>query len=269
MKKSILIVMLILLPLSIVGEDLKSNPFAKELTPKVKTQTTLKVYKIKTSKRKCAHPQILTEKQTNKIFHSIKIKGKISLLVLNNEEIRKVAKKFVNEMANAKENEMVVVEKQKKYLDTKNKKNLLTKVDKIVFWFKDNDSLVVFYKYKGYNQARILEEGFHVSYFKEKGKTYKSAIVIKKDVWTKYINKAVFEKEYEKTWENLSKNLQKSKEAKPNKKLKTEKTESNQTISIEEMQKELERLKNMLDNKLITEEEYNKLKQKVMKKAGL
>ena len=42
-----------------------------------------------------------------------------------------------------------------------------------------------------------------------------------------------------------------------------------QTISIEEMQNELERLKEMLDKKLITEEEYKVLKDRVLKKAGL
>lgn len=268
MKKSILIFMLVLLPLTILGEDLKSNPFVRELAPKVKTTTTLKVYKIKTQK-KCAHPQDLTEKQANKIFHSIKIKGKVSVLVLNNEDIRKVLKKFIKTFKTASPNEMVVVEKTKNYLDTKNKKDILTKIDKLVFWFKDSNNLVVFYKNKGYNIARILETGFHVTYYKENGKTYKSAIVIQKDVWTKYLNKAVFEKDYEKTWENLEKNLAKGKQAKEKEKVEKKSNKTEQTISIEEMQKELQRLKDMLDKKLITEEEYNMLKKNVLKKAGL
>ncbi|BBB33654.1 hypothetical protein TTHT_2230 [Thermotomaculum hydrothermale] len=112
MKKSILIALLIILPLTILGDDLKNNPFVQEFIPKVKTKVSLKVYRIKT-KRECAHPQTLTPKQANKILHSIKIKRQIPLLVLNNEEIMKILKDFVKNMAEAGKNEMVVIEKQK------------------------------------------------------------------------------------------------------------------------------------------------------------
>ncbi len=268
MRKSILILILILLPLTIFGEDIKNNPFVKELVPKVKTTTTLKVYKIKTE-RKFAHPQSLTEKQANKIFHSIKIKGDVSVLALNNEDIRKVLKKFIKAFKTASPNEMVVVEKAKNYLDVKNKKDLLTKIDKLVFWFKDNDNLVVFYHFEGYDAARILETGYHVTYFKENGKKYKSAIVIKRDMWTNNIYKSPFEKDYDNTWQNLEKNLAREKQAKGKEKANKQSNKTEQTISIEEMQKELQRLKDMLDKKLITEEEYNMLKKNVLKKAGL
>ncbi|BBB33653.1 hypothetical protein TTHT_2229 [Thermotomaculum hydrothermale] len=140
-----------------------------------------------------------------------------------------------------------------------------------MFWFKDNETLVVFYSYKGYDRARILKEGFHVNYFKANGKIYKSAIEIKKDVWTKYLNKAIFEKDYEKIWERIPKNPEEA-EAREKTKQKTSGENINteqKTISIEEMQKELERLKNMLDKKLITKEEYEMLKKNVLKKAGL
>ncbi len=268
MKKSILIFLLFLLPITIFGENLKNNPFVKELIPKIKTRTILKVYKIKTE-RKCAHPQQLNEKQANKILHSIKIKQQVPILVLNHDNIRKVLKKFVQLFATAAPNEMVVIERDKNYLNAKNKKDILTKVDKLMFWFKDTDNLVVFYHYEGYDAARTLETGYHVDYYKENGKTYKSSIVIKRDIWTKNLNKSPFEKDYEKTWENLEKNLAKGKQAKGKEKVKKKSNKTEQTISIEEMQKELQRLKDMLDKKLITEEEYNMLKKNVLKKAGL
>ncbi len=268
MRKSILILILILLPLKMFGEDLKSNPFVKELVPKIKTKTTIKVYKQKTE-RKCAHPQVLTEKQANKILHTVKIRGTVPVLVLNHEEIRKALKKFVKLFATASQNEMVVVERTKEYLDAKNKKDIHTKLDKLFFWFKDKDNLVVLYYNKGYDTARTLETGYHVEYFTENGKTYKSGIVIKSDLWTKNINKSPFEKDYEKTWKNVEKNMEKEKQSKGKEKAENKEEKAHQTISIEEMQKELQRLKDMLDKKLITEEEYNMLKKNVLKKAGL
>ncbi len=268
MKKTILTIAAFLLPLAVMSQNLQNNPFVKELIPKTKTETNIKVYKIKTKNRKCVHPQKLTPKETNKIFHCIKIKGKVSFLVLTNEEIIKIYKKFIEEMESAKPDEMVVVERIKNYIDTKNKKVLTKKIDKLLFWFKDNDTLVVFYHNKGYDRARILKEGFHVTYFKENGKTYRSAIEIKRDVWTKYINKAIFEKDYEATWENLSKNLKKENKTTLKDNSKTDK-QKEEALTIEQLQKELQKLKDMLDKNLITEEEFKKLKKKLMERAGI
>ncbi len=268
MKKIVLLGFILILTMIVNAEDLKNNPFVKALTPKIKGKTIVRVYRVKVEGKTYTHPQSFTRKQANKILHSIKTTEGVPVLVLNELAIRKAIKPFIEEFKKAKPDEMVVIEKDKKYLNAKDQKTLMTKKDILYFGFPDKDHLLIFYKPEGYDRARLLREGFHVHFLTDKkGKKYMSTIIMNRDVWEKYINRAVFEQDYEQMWEKTPK----SPDEKPDTTKENLKKNQNQagTLSIEEMEKELEKLKNMLDKKLITEEEYNKLREKILKKAGL
>ena len=252
------------------GQNIANNPFVKELMPNIKRKKSITVYKIKTEKN-CAHPQTLTLKQANKILHSIKVKTMFPVLIFNAEEVRKVVRDFVKNMATAGKHEMVVIEKKQVFFDAKTKKKMFERVDKLFFWFKDKDSLVVSYYAKGYDVARTLKEGFHVKYLRdEKGKVHRSTVIIQRDVWEKYLNRPVFEKDYETIWQNINKNsnIKKTDSTKARKSSSNEPEAEKNKISVEEMEKKLQQLKEMRDKQLISEEEYKRMKEKVLKEAG-
>ncbi len=272
MKKTLAIFSIFIFSLAFAQnkEQTKSNPFLK-LAPRFKKETKLKISLKKVDNLQFAHPQTLTRKQVNKIFHAVKIKGNPDILVLNNDEILKITKDFIHAFQTAKKNEMVILEKTSIYNDTKKTvKTPVEKREKLAFYFVDPSTLRVSYSFSGFEKARVLKEGFLVSHAKIKGKKYKTIIDIKKDLWTKYINKEIFPGEYEKTFEQLK--LQNQPTPSPentNKRDSLQNKTTQQTMSVEEMEKELKRLKDMLDKKLITQEEYEVLRKNILKKAGL
>ncbi len=270
MRKGLIFLIFFAMSIFAEGQNIASNPFVKELMPSIKRKKSITVYKIKTDKN-CAHPQTLTLRQASKILHSIKVKTMFPVLIFNAEEVRRVVRDFVKNMATAGKHEMVVIEKKQVFFDAKTNKKMLERVDKLFFWFKDKDDLVVSYYAKGYDMARTLKEGFHVKYFRdEKGKVHKSTVIIKRDVWEKYLNRPVFEKDYEMIWQNLNKNpeVEKPGNAKTKKESINKPEQNGNKISVEEMEKRLQKLKEMRDKKLISEEEYKRMKEKVLKEAG-
>ena len=271
MKKTLVVLALFIFSLSFAQQkqNFKSNPFMK-FTTKLKRRSTLEIYTEKVEKLKFAHPQTFTRKQVNKIFHAIKVKGNPDVLVLNNDEILKITKKFIQTFQSAKTNEMVVLKKKTTFSDANNPETKLTREETLKFYFMDPDTLRVSYLYSGFEKARVLKEGFLVTHAKIKGKEYKSIIDIKKDLWTKYINKEIFPGEYEKTFNQLRLQNQQAPSVEELKDKKTEETQKvEKTISVEEMEKELSRLRDMLNKKLITQEEYEVLRKNILKKAGL
>lgn len=271
MKKGLAVLLLFLLPLIAFSEDLKNNPFVKEMAPKIKTKTEIKVYKFKVKEGNFIHPQKLTKKQAMKILHCIKLDRKPYPLILSHEDILKILPDFLKAMAEAKPDEKVVIEKTKHYINSKEKKDIHKKVDQLYFSLPDENHLLVNYLYEGYKRGRTLLTSKYIKYYSKDGNVYKNSVLIDKKVWTTRLNFAEFDSIYEETFEKLPKNP--DAEINPNNKNELVKKQENQipqnTISTEEMEKELQRLKNMLDKKLITEEEFMKLKQKVLKKAGL
>lgn len=194
-----------------------------------------------------SHPVDLSIKQIKRILYAIKIKNP-GLKVFNSEELNELAPILQKEFKSLKPNEKLTLTRT--FINKKTNKNL---IDSFSFSFINSNYLHLKYIYSGYNKKRQLEQGNDVYTPYRNGRGYFNELLMKKDLWTKNINKKIFKSDIK------IKNIIDNSLIKNNDKVK-------KNPDLDSLQKEIEKLDNLLEKKIITKEQYNILRNHILKK---
>ncbi len=252
--------------------------FAQDADKTAKTKgnsqiiVTIFPYKYQVSDTPYAHPQTLTLKQAARILSSIFIeRGKGGVPVLNSEDRMMLAPKMVKEFKTLKKNQQLEIVKTWGYGQKDGTFNEDYSVH-IYLCFVKTDTLYVALSYKNRKPEQIyhLVQGRFMKWMKNKdGKNILNIVLMNKSLWTTDFDELVFEKNMDFDPKNIKQTIDKHEDQKGNiQGSKPEKTEP-VTLSFEQLEKELERLNDMKDKGLISEEEYKKARARLMEQAGI
>jgi len=220
---------------------------------------------------KYAHPVELSNDEIARILYALRVSepGYIPVQMFSIDEIKDIVEK--GDLSAAFKlvtpNEVVRLIRNTDYLDNKGKVSR-TKKDRLFFYFKKKDVLYVHYLFDGYKGFRRLVKGLDMGKaYRWDGTLWQNAIAINAKLWHEDMKKTIFPVDVD-----FSKLIAKQKDIdsnnssfNPHEELQVQKTQ----LSLADLQKELERLNSMLEKKLITVDEYKKLKQGLLKKAGM
>lgn len=217
------------------------------------------------------HPVTLSEEAIGRILYAFRIDGPgvSPFNVFSIEEIRKLVDdgRLVKAFLKSNKYEKIKLSRIKDYVD-ENKKIVESREDTFYLFFKTDDQLYITYVPKGYDLSRFMVKGLDMTDgVRWDGSPFQATISINKKLWTSNLKKSIFP-----ITGDLSKisNVKTMASEGNNKDNVENPTQDNvKEFSLEDLQNELEKLKKMLDAKLISEEEYKKLKEKVLAKAGL
>jgi len=272
MKKSLIIfsVTLILFNGLLFGQspngELQKNIKKKKINYKIETNIYIDVVEnIDKNHEELAHPVLLSDEALGRIMYAFKVDGPglNPHKLFSIEEIRELIEngRLSEAFKKATKYEKVKLSRVVEAIDEHGK--VVESREEIFFmFFKSNDELYVTYVTRGYRISRFMVNGLDMTDgIRWDGSPFTSTISINKKLWTTDLKKTIFP-----ITDDLSKILSIGKEKKT---VENKEKKEIQEFSLEDMQKELENLKKMLDSKLITNDEYKKLKAKVLAKAGL
>ncbi len=215
-----------------------------------------------------AHPVTLSKKALGRILYALKADAArmTPSKVFTIEEIRDLVEEGMLQEAFKKVNkyEKIKLEKVKEYID-ENEEVIHSESETLFLFFKNKDELYVTYIPKGFPFFRKLMKGLDMKDgVRWNGKPFDNTISINKKLWTTDIKKPIFPSNV-----NFGELIKKVKQHGAQANEAPQKQENVKQFSLEDLQTELEKLKTMLDKKLISFEEYKKLKKQVLAKAGL
>jgi hypothetical protein len=218
-----------------------------------------------------AHPVELSNEAIGRILYALKVDAaRMSpVQIFTIEEIRKLVDdgRLKEAFLKVGKFEKVELTKMNEYID-ENDEVVYTKSEKLFLFFKNKDELYVTYIPSGFKFFRTLMKGLDMKDgVRWDGKPFNSTISINKKLWTVDIKKPIFPVSEDIT--QLIKKIRTKGNSEEGKKETNKALQENQDFSLDALQAELEKLKKMLDKKIISIDEYKKLKKKVLAKAGL
>ena len=215
------------------------------------------------------HPQQLTPKQTSRILSIIRLDDNTP--VLTTEEINELAPKISVCFAKVSKDQQVILIKSTGDL---NDDGTMRNVQKLVLrmCFLNPDSLSIALVSQGISPEPRLRRGHFMRWKKNSaGIPVFNTLLLRKALWTSKFQTPVFDAKLNSPPTKLTDSPQKG-HLLPNSRLSNQEkqpTQETPTMSIEQLEKELKRLTDMKSKGLITDEEFQKAREKLIEEAGI
>jgi hypothetical protein len=200
-----------------------------------------------------AHPKKLNEKQCYRILYALKLR-RPPIKLFDSYELLKLAPILQKEFKTLKSTETLLLTRI-----TENSKNKTKQIDRFSFAFVNPSFLHIKYSYSGYNSVRQLQQGNNVYTPFKNNRAYFRELLINSRLWNEDINKPIFKNESMKRINPKAIEEQ----------LKSKENTKKETVTAEELASKLEQLDKMLEENKIDKEQYEILKNNIMKKSGV
>ena len=215
-----------------------------------------------------AHPQDLTEQQVARMLSAIRTatpsgRGKA---LFNAEERIQLAPEVSKLFATLGDKQQVEIVRKTIIPANSNTKSSQY-AERVYMCFLNPETVYVAVRTEGNRFKSVLTIGnFMAPYQKQDGRIVPNIELLLKPLWTENIDKPIFDRNLENTMEALERAQSMENESVQGT---TQESEPAGSMTIQELETELEKLRNLLDKKLISREEYDALRGELMKRAGV
>ena len=214
-----------------------------------------------------AHPQQLTRFEMSRILSSLKYEMDFGMraAVLNAEEQIQLGEAAAELFETATSNQQVLIVKTMP-IDPSKENPDIRRLE-IYLCFLDENTLYASVAHRNMPVKGSIGVGKNmIRYTNPEGRSAANIVCIDRKLWTTDKNKPVFEVDKDALKEALARKQKLDSKSGQT----TEQEEAAPaSLTVEELEKELSRLRNLLDKELINREEYEKLRAELIKRAGI
>ncbi len=215
-----------------------------------------------------AHPQQITPEQMTHILSAIMYEMDFGMRVpvLNAEERIQLGEKAADLFGSVSPQEQVMI--QKTILPKQDQGESDPGVLQLYLCFLDPNTLYVSVVHRNMEIKGSIATGHNMMrYTNPEGRSSDNIVCIDRKLWTEDIKKPVFDVDLNRLQSALKRKEQLDQQ--DSGVTGTDQKPAKASLTVEELEKELSKLHDLLEKKLITKEEYSKLRAELMKRAGI
>jgi len=260
MKRNIWICMLVILT--------AFTATAEQAKPGMDIRYTVQPFHYLVDGKSYAHPQKLSAVQVSRILSVIHIELDFGrhTPVLDAEERMQLAPKIAELFSRLKPDQQIEVKKIVTRTTTDGTRETV-RSKTLYLCFLEPDTMYAAYVSSGTDLGSTLKKGYHMEKkLRDDGSVVPNILFLKRPLWTDNFMKPAFP-EAEERIKNLA-NIQ-GQATKPEPGNAEKAAPATGTMTLDQLESELARLRSMLDRKLIDDKEYQRLRKMLFQKAGI